>query len=39
LDGQGLLKFYESGAEENPAGFKPTFRLNYDPGSYEEIRN
>lgn len=37
LAGQTTLLFNRSGAEENPAGFSPLKKLNYEPETYQEI--
>jgi len=37
MQGQGSLMFNRSGTDENPAGFQPVLRLDYNPSSYSEI--
>lgn len=38
MQGQGSLSFNRSGTTTNPAGFISVKKLNYNPGSYKEIR-
>ena len=37
MQGQGTLMFNRSGTDENPAGFEPVMKLEYDSSSYTEI--
>ncbi|MBW8016742.1 MAG: hypothetical protein FVQ82_11190 [Planctomycetes bacterium] len=39
MQGQGSLSFNRSGTTNNPAGFEAVVVLDYDPDSYQEIRN